>query len=299
MFKRASQKDALLLLLIALPGILHFVVFKYIPIAGNVIAFQKYNMFQGILSSPWVGLDNFRMMFGFQEFYHILRNTLALSLLSIVFGFPAPLVLALLLNEMRRMWLKRSVQTLLYLPHFLSWVIVGGIFINLLSIDGFLNTIMKQLGYTPNDYLTNPSYFRGMLVSIGIWKEAGWGMIIYLAALAGINPNLYEAAMVDGAGRWRQMWYITLPSLMPAIVVLFLLRIGGVLDTNVEQVLIFINPLVRDVGEVIDTYVYRIGLLGAQFSLTTAVGIFKSIVGLILIVGLNYISKKSTGESIY
>lgn len=299
MFKRASQKDALLLLLIALPGILHFVVFKYIPIAGNVIAFQKYNMFQGILSSPWVGLDNFRMMFGFQEFYHILRNTLALSLLSIVFGFPAPLVLALLLNEMRRMWLKRSVQTLLYLPHFLSWVIVGGIFINLLSIDGFLNTIMKQLGYAPNDYLTNPSYFRGMLVSIGIWKEAGWGMIIYLAALAGINPNLYEAAMVDGAGRWRQMWYITLPSLLPAIVVLFLLRIGGVLDTNVEQVLIFINPLVRDVGEVIDTYVYRIGLLGAQFSLTTAVGIFKSVVGLILIVGLNYISKKSTGESIY
>lgn len=299
MMKRASQKDALLLLLIAMPGILHFVVFKYIPITGNIIAFQKYNVFQGILDSPWAGLDNFRMMFSFKEFYRILWNTMALSLLSIVFGFPAPLVLALLLNEMRRMWMKRSVQTLLYLPHFLSWVIVGGIFINLLSVEGFLNTMMKQFGYEPNDYLTNPDYFRGLLVVIGIWKEAGWGMIIYLAALAGINPNLYEAAMVDGAGRWRQMWSITLPSLLPAIVVLFLLRVGSVLDTNVEQVLIFINPLVRDVGEVIDTYVYRIGLLGAQFSLTTAIGMFKSVVGLVLIVGLNYISKKTTGESIY
>jgi len=299
MFARKSKRDSLLLLLMAMPGILHFFVFKYIPIGGNIIAFQQYNFFKGIGGSPWIGFDNFARMFTYREFYQILTNTLTLSFLSIIFGFPAPLLLALLLNEMRRMWLKRSVQTLLYLPHFLSWIIVGGIFINLLSLDGFLNTILKQLGYAPHDFLTNPSYFRGILVSIGIWKEVGWGMIIYLAALAGINPHLYEAAMIDGAGRWRQMRYITIPALMPAIVVLFLLRVGGVLDTNVEQVLVLLNPLVRGVGEVIDTYVYRVGLLGGQFSLTTAVGIFKSVVGLSLIVGLNFLSKKTTGESIY
>ncbi len=299
MFRKVRQKDSLILLLIALPGILHFIVFNYIPLGGNIIAFQKYNIFDGILKSAWVGLDNFKLMFSIREFYQILENTLILSFLSIGFGFPAPLVLALLLNEMRRMWLKRSVQTLLYLPHFLSWVIVGGIFINLLSLDGFLNTILNNIGIAPKDFITNSDTFRGMLVSVGIWKEAGWGMIIYLAALAGINPNLYEAAMVDGAGRWRQMWSITLPSIMPAIIVLFLLRVGSVLDTNVEQVLIFINPLVRPVGEVIDTYVYRVGLLGSQFSLTTAIGIFKSVIGLLFIVGLNTLSKKTTGESIY
>lgn len=300
MTRALKQKDALVLLLIALPGILHFLIFKYVPILGNVIAFQDYNIFQGITRSPWVGFRNFTDMFTYAEFYQILRNTILLSLYSILIGFPAPLALALLLNEMRRMWLKRSVQTLLYLPHFLSWVIVGGIFINLLALDGFLNTILKQFGQDqPIDFITQPGSFRLILVLIGVWKEIGWGMIIYLAALAGINPNLYEAAMVDGAGRWRQMWYITLPSLMPAIVVLFLLRIGNVLDANVEQVLIFINPLVRGVGEVIDTYVYRVGLLGAKYSYTTAIGIFKSIVGLGLIMGLNYLSKKSTGESIY
>ncbi|MFK7695150.1 ABC transporter permease [Paenibacillus sp. HJGM_3] len=299
MFRSAGKRDALVLFLLALPGLLHFVIFKYIPIGGNVIAFKNYNMFLGIWNSPWAGLLHFKNMFQFAEFFQILRNTLMLSLYSILFGFPAPLALALLLNEVRRMWLKRPVQTLLYLPHFLSWVIVGGIFINLLTVGGFLNTLLKSLGFGETELLTDPEHFRGVLVTIGIWKEAGWGMIIYLAALAGINPNLYEAAMVDGAGRWRQMWSITLPSLMPAIVVLFLLRVGSVLDTNVEQVLIFINPLVRSVGEVIDTYVYRVGLLGAQFSYTTAIGIFKSVIGLILILGLNFLSKRTTGESIY
>jgi putative aldouronate transport system permease protein len=299
MLKKIQANDPLVLLFIALPGILHFIIFKFIPLGGNVISFQNYNFFQGIMESPWVGLTHFANMFTYEEFFRILKNTLLLSLYSIGFGFPAPLVLALLLNEVRRMWIKKPVQTLLYLPHFLSWVIVGGIFINLLSLDGFINTLLGFFGVKPVDFTTQPEYFRSILVSIGIWKEVGWGMIIYLAALAGINPNLYEAAMVDGAGRWRQMWYITTPSLMPAIVVLFLLRIGHMLDANVEQVLIFLNPLVGDTGEVIDTYVYRVGLLGAQFSYTTAIGIFKSVVGLILIVGLNSLSKKTTGESIY
>lgn len=287
------------LLVIALPAILHLLLFKYIPLLGNVIVFQDYNIFQGIRGSDWVGLKHFVNMFTYPEFYHILRNTLLLSLYSIVFGFPAPLILALLLNEIRSSRFKRPIQTVLYLPHFLSWVIVGGLFLQLLHYDGIVNQIANGLGFASIDYFTEPVYFRGLLVSIGIWKEIGWGMIIYLAALAGINPNLYEAAMVDGAGRFRQMWSITLPALMPAIVVLLLLRVGQVLDANVEQLLAFLNPLVRDVGEVVDTYVYRAGLLGAQFSYTTAIGVFKSVIGLMLIVGLNYISRKSTGESIY
>jgi putative aldouronate transport system permease protein len=299
LIKKLKSNDTWLLWLIALPGILHFIVFKYVPMLGNLIAFQDYNIFYGFRESPWVGFKHFTDMFTYAEFYQILTNTLLLSLYSLIFGFPAPLILALLLNEIRRTWFKRPVQTLLYLPHFLSWVIVGSIFINLLSVDGFINTFLGWFGVPPTDYLTKAEYFRGILVAIGTWKEMGWGMIIYLAALTGINPNLYEAAMVDGAGRFRQMWHITLPSLLPAIVVLFLLRVGHVLDSNVEQVLIMLNPLVREVGEVIDTYVYRVGLLGAQFSLTTAIGLFKSVVGLLLVVGLNALSRRLTGESIY
>lgn len=295
--KLTSDKTALVL--IALPGILHFLIFKYIPLGGNIIAFQEYNLFKGIMNSDFVGLKHFITMFTYEEFFNILRNTMLLSFYSIVFGFPAPLLLALLLNEVRQMWFKRPIQTLLYLPHFLSWVIVGGIFINLLDVSGVVNQLLVWLGGTPIDFLANPNFFRPLVVSISIWKEVGWGTIIYLAALAGINPHLYEAAMVDGAGRWRQMWSITIPALMPAIIILFLLRIGNVLEANVEQVLIFINPLNRSVGEVIDTYVYRVGLLGAQFSFSTAIGLFQSIIGLSLVMFLNQLSKKTTGESIY
>ncbi len=299
MLKKGLGNDKLLVSLLMLPGILHFLIFKYVPLAGNVIAFQDYSMFRGIWDSNWVGLKHFVTIFTYEEFFQVLRNTIMFSFMSILFGFPAPLILALLLNEVTKMWFKRSIQTLLYLPHFLSWVIVGGIFINLLSIDGVFNSILSALGMERIDFLTKSEYFRGIIVSIGIWKGIGWGTIIYLAALAGINPNLYEAAVVDGAGRWKQMWHITLPSLMPTIVVLFLLQIGMVLESNVEQILIFLNPLVRDVGEVVDTYVYRVGLLNAQFSYTTAIGLFQSLIGLVLVMSLNALSKKTSGESIY
>ncbi|MEF2243684.1 MULTISPECIES: ABC transporter permease [unclassified Paenibacillus] len=299
MLKKNLGNDKWIVLLLMLPGILHFLIFKYLPLGGNIIAFQDYNMFRGIMNSDWAGFKHFATIFTYEEFYNVLRNTIIFSFMSILFGFPAPLILALLLNEVMKMWFKRSLQTLLYLPHFLSWVIVGGIFINLLSIDGVLNTLLSFVGIQPIDFITRPEWFRGVIVSIGIWKSIGWGTIIYLAALAGINPNLYEAAVVDGAGRWKQMWYVTLPSLMPTVVVLFLLQIGNVLEANVEQILIFLNPLVRDVGEVIDTYVYRVGLLNAQFSYTTAIGLFQSIVGLVMVMSLNSLSKKVSGESIY
>ena len=299
MLKKNLGNDKWIVLLLMLPGILHFLIFKYLPLGGNIIAFQDYNMFRGIMNSDWAGFKHFATIFTYEEFYNVLRNTIIFSFMSILFGFPAPLILALLLNEVMKMWFKRSLQTLLYLPHFLSWVIVGGIFINLLSLDGVLNTLLSFVGIQPIDFITRPEWFRGVIVSIGIWKSIGWGTIIYLAALAGINPNLYEAAVVDGAGRWKQMWYVTLPSLMPTVVVLFLLQIGNVLEANVEQILIFLNPLVRDVGEVIDTYVYRVGLLNAQFSYTTAIGLFQSIVGLVMVMSLNSLSKKVSGESIY
>lgn len=296
---KIRYKEAWPLLAMALPGLLFFVLFKYVPLLGNVIAFQNYNLFQGFLHSKWVGFDHFLTMFRYDDFPVILRNSLKMGLYSIVFGFPAPLILALLLNELRAMWFKRPVQTMLYLPHFLSWVIVGGIFTNLLDPKGWINAILGDLGIGPIDFIGDSSTFLGTIISIGIWKEVGWGTIIYLAALAGINPSLYEAARVDGAGRLRQIWSITLPSLMPAIIVLLLLRVGNLLDANVEQMLMFLNPLVRDVGEVFDTYIYRVGLLESQYSYTTAIGIFKSVVGLTLLTLVNLLSKKTTGESVY
>ena len=299
MLRKKRLDDVFILWLMVIPGLLYFLLFKYIPMAGNIIAFQNYDIFKGVFQSHWVGFDHFVKMFSYADFYEILGNTLKISFYSIIFGFPAPLILALFVNEIKRSNIKRSVQTMLYLPHFLSWVIVGGIVTNVLSTGGFVNDILRILNTKPIDFITMPKYFVGVVVIAGIWKEVGWGMIIYLAALADINPSLYEASIVDGAGRWKQMWYITLPSIFPAIVVLFLLRIGTVLDANVEQMLIFLNPLVRDVGEVIDTYVYRIGLLSAQYSYTTAIGIFKSIIGFVLVLGLNSFSKRTTGESIY
>ncbi|GAA3408949.1 ABC transporter permease [Paenibacillus hodogayensis] len=300
MLNRWLKRDGVALWVIVLPGVLYFLIFKYVPMLGNIIAFKNYSLFLGIMDSPWVGLTHFLNMITYEEFYNILGNTILLSFLSVLFGFPAPLLLALLLNELRSMWLKRSVQTVLYLPHFLSWIIVGSIFINLLEPNGFLNQLLGGLfGMAEIDFLSESRYFKSIVIVSGIWKEVGWGMIIYLAALAGVNPNLYEAAMVDGAGRWRQMWSISIPAIMPAIVVLFLLRIGSVLDANVEQILVFLNPLNFDTGEVIDTYVYRIGLLGSQFSYSTAIGLFKSVIGLVLVVSLNQLSKRTTGESIY
>lgn len=297
---RWLRKDNVALWMIVLPGVLYFIIFKYVPMLGNVIAFKNYSVFLGIMDSPWVGLMHYKNMFAYEEFYNILNNTIILSFLSIIIGFPGPLILALFLNELRLMWVKRSVQTLLYLPHFLSWIVVGAIFINLLESGGFLHLLLNRFfGVAEVEFLTDSKYFKSIIIASGMWKEVGWGMIIYLAALAGVNPNLYEAAMVDGAGRWRQMWSITLPSIMPAIVVLFLLRIGNVLDANVEQILVFLNPLNFDKGEVIDTYVYRIGLLGSQFSYSTAIGLFKSAIGLVLVVTLNNVSKRTTGESIY
>jgi putative aldouronate transport system permease protein len=282
------------------PGFVFFVIFRYVPLGGTVIAFQDYNIFNGVFGSPFVGWKHFNNLFSFPEFYEVLRNTLLISLYQLLFGFPAPIILALLLNEVRNMVFKRVSQTILYLPHFLSWVIVGGLVINFLSPTiGLFNDWIEFFGGERIFFMQKPEYFRSVVVASGIWKEVGWGTIIYLAALAGINPELYESAEVDGAGKFRQVFSITLPCLMPTIMILLLLRIGSFLDTGFEQIYILLNPLVWDTGEVFDTYIYRIGLLGGQYSYTTAIGLFKSVVGFILLVGANMISRRTTGNSIY
>lgn len=281
------------LYLLMVPGILFFIIYKYVPMWGIIIAFQDYSVFAGIKGSEWVGLKHFERMFQAEEFYRIFSNTLLISLYKLFWGFPAPIIVALMLNELRHMLYKRTIQTIIYLPHFLSWVIVGGIMMNLLSPStGIINTFIQFLGFEPIYFIADDSWFRTVLVTSDLWKSVGWGTILYLAALAGINPQLYEAARVDGANKWQQTWHITLPSLLPTIVILFILQMGNILEVGFEQVFILLNPLVYNVGDVFETYVYRVGVTQGQFSYTTAVGLFKSVIALIMVVMANRIAKK-------
>jgi len=288
------------LYLISLPGIFYFLLFKYVPLAGSVIAFQDFNLFNGIKGSPWVGLKHFERMFSHYDFINILKNTLLLGIYDIVFAFTAPIFLALLLNEVRLMLYKKIVQTIMYAPHFLSWVIVSGIFIGILSPEsGVLNVMLGWVGIDPIYFLGEESYIRTILVGSGLWRDVGWGTIIYLAALASVNPDLYEAAEIDGAGRWKQTLNITLPALLPVVTILFLLKIGDFLDYGFERVFVFQNPLNIRNSEILDTYIYKAGLRQLQFSYATAIGVFKSVVGLFLLLVANTLSKKATGESLY
>lgn len=294
--KKRRPKSALVkywdLYLIMVPGILYFIIYKYIPMWGVVIAFQDYSVFAGVFESEWVGFEHFQRMFEASDFYRIFTNTLLISLYKLFWGFPAPIIVAILLNEVRNMTYKRTVQTIIYLPHFLSWVIIGGIMINLLQPGGIVNGFIELLGFKPIHFLTDDSWFRSVLVASDLWKGVGWGTILYLAALAGIDPQLYEAATVDGATKWQATKHITLPSLLPTIVVLFILQMSNVLEVGFEQVFILLSPLVYNVGDVIETYVYREGIVQGQFSYTTAVGLFKSVIALVLVVGANKLAKK-------
>lgn len=285
---------------ISLPGLFYFLLFKYVPLMGSVIAFQDFNLFSGITGSKWVGLKHFERMFSHYDFLNILKNTLLLGIYDILFAFTAPIVLALLLNEVRLALYKKIVQTIMYAPHFLSWVIVSGIFVGILSPEsGVLNVMLGWFGLDPIYFLGDDSYIRSVLVGSGLWRDVGWGTIIYLAALAGINPDLYEAAEIDGAGRWKQTLSITIPALLPVITILFLLKIGDFLDYGFERVFVFQNPLNIRNSEILDTYIYKAGLKQLQFSYATAIGVFKSVVGLFLLLIANTLSKKATGESLY
>lgn len=298
--KLRAWKRGIPLYLMILPGLLYFIIFKYIPMGGVVIAFQQFDPFDGFLKSDWVGLDNFRRLFAEQDFLRLLGNTLMLSCMNLLLFFPAPIVLALLLNEARHALFRKFVQTVVYVPHFLSWVIVVSLTILLFSVqEGGVNKLLVNYGFAPIELLTDSDYFRFLYVSQSIWKEAGWSAVIFFAALASIDPTLYEAAVVDGASRWRQMWHITLPGLRTTIVILFILRVGYLMDSSFEHILLMQNPTNLQLSDVFDTYVYRMGIIQGDFSYTTTVGLFKSVVGLTLILLVNRIAKKLGEEGVY
>ena len=273
-------------------------LFHYVPMYGAIIAFKDFNVRRGIMGSDWVGVKNFLEFFGHPSFWPVIRNTITISLYKIAFGFPAPIILALLFNEIRTGAFKRTIQTISYMPHFLSWVVISGLVFDFLSPStGIVNGFIKSLGQEPVYFMANPQYFRGILVISDIWKEIGWGSIIYVAAISGINTEMYEAAIVDGAGKMRQMWNITLPSIIPTIVVMLVLRIGGILNAGFEQVFMMYTPNVYAVSDIIDTLVYRLGMESAKFSLATAAGLFKSVISFVLIVLANKIANKLDDSS--
>ncbi|WP_226529933.1 ABC transporter permease [Metabacillus niabensis] len=285
---------------LALPGIIYFLVFKYVPMLGIAIAFQDYSPYLGFAESKWVGVKHFQTLFANPDFWLIFRNTLAISFLNLLLFFPLPIILAIMLNELKSQFYKRTVQSIIYLPHFLSWVIIATLtFMMLSQSEGLINQILVFFGFEKVQFLTNPNTFWLMLTSQSIWKEVGWGTIIFLAAIAGVNTQLYEAAKMDGANRFQQIWHVTLPAIRNVILILLILRLGDIMEVGFEQVFLMYNGAVAEVAEVFDTYVYRVGIQQGQFSYSTAIGLFKSLVGLILVVGANRMAKKFGEEGIY
>lgn len=283
------------LYLMLLPGLAYFVIFKYLPMYGVTIAFQDFLPFLGYSGSPWVGLKHFQALFAGGDFGQLMFNTLVLALLHIFIVFPAPIVVALMLNELRINILKRSIQSLIYIPHFLSWTIVASLTYVLFAADfGVLSGWIRDFLHDTAkiDYMAQEEWFRPLIVLQQLWKMTGWGTIIYLAALAGVDPNLYEAARMDGAGRFRQLWHVTLPAIRPTVVVMAILASGNLLDTGFEQIWLMTTSLNRDVANVFDTYVFYAGIQNASYSYSTAVGLFKGVVGVILIFGSNWLAKR-------
>lgn len=288
------------LYLLLLPVIVYYIVFKYAPLYGLSIAFKDYRFADGIWGSAWAGMKYFESLFNSREFFLVVRNTLLLNLYSILFAFPVPIILSILLNEIKSTWYKRGIQQMIYVPHFLSWVVMGGMIITILSPKaGIVNKILQLFTGDTIFFMSSNFWWPIVFVFSTVWKESGWGTIIYLAAIAGISPELYEAAIIDGASKFRQVWHITLPSITPTIVIMLVLRMGSVMDVGFEQVNILQNATVRDVSDVISTFVYRMGIEQAQYSLTTAMGIFQSLISVILLLLANNTAKKLTDNGIW
>jgi putative aldouronate transport system permease protein len=285
----------------ALPGIIWLVIFAYLPMWGIIIAFKQYSLIRPLSAVPWVGFQFFIEFVTDEKFWPVLANTLGISVLRIAFGFPLPIIFALFLNEMTSNRLKRTVQTVSYLPRFISWVVLGGIMMDWLSESGFFTRLLLQWGILsePVAFLAEPRYFWGLAVISDIWKELGWSAIIYLAAIAGIDPQLYEAATIDGAGRYKKMWHITLPSIAGTIAILFILAVAYSLNSNFDQIFVLRNSLNRPASDVVDMYVYRMGIQQGRFSFATAVGLMRSVAALILLVSANFVTRRLTGRSLY
>ncbi|WP_010274686.1 ABC transporter permease [Paenibacillus senegalensis] len=288
------------LLLLLIPLLIYYVIFKYIPMFGIIISFKQYNLFQGIWASEWVGLKYYYQFFQSPDAWLIIRNTFLLGFYKLIFGFPVPIILALLINEVRSNIFKRFVQTASYLPHFLSTVIIVGMITMFLSpTSGVLGEVLSWFGVAPKAYLQDPAWFRTIYVASGIWEEAGWGSIIYLAALTAIDPQLYEAAEIDGASRWRKTWHITLPGIAPAMIILFILQMGKLIEIGFEKVFLLYNPATYETADIISTYVYRVGVVEGNFAYGTAIDLFMSVISLVFILGANYASRKWSETSLW
>lgn len=294
--KRKKIMQYRVLLIMMIPAIVYYIIFHYLPMFGVLLAFKDFKITQGILGSPWAGLHHFEKIIHDSYFYTVLKNTVVISLYKLVFGFPVPIVFALLLSEISNMKFKKVVQTVSYLPHFISWVVLAGIFFTIFSLDGPVNAIVKLFGGDPMLFLADDRYFRTILVVTSIFQGFGWGSIIYFAAISSIDPQLYEAAVIDGAGRFKRMIYISIPMLVPIIAIMLILSMSGVLDAGFDQIFNMYNAKVYNVSDIIDTYVYRKGLIELNYSYATAVGLFKSVVALFLIIAVNRIVKWIGGK---
>lgn len=302
-FKYVKRNYGLYMLLI--PGFIFLLIFHYVPLYGIVLAFKDFNMFSGnspfmsIVSSPWVGLKVFKEVFSRPDFYMVFSNTLIISIYKLIFLFPLPIILAILLNEVNNRVYKKNVQTVIYLPHFLSWTIVSGIFFNLLGTTGIANQFLKAVGIPEISFLMDPNIFRSVIIFTAGWKNMGWSSIVYLAAITSIDQEQYEAAKIDGANKFQQIKNITLPGMVPIIIMLLILQLGSLMDAGFEQIFVMYNPTVYDVSDIIGTYVYRMGLGKMNFSLGTAIGLFNSVISFTLIYSANSLCKRFLGKSIW
>lgn len=303
---KGNLKQQIALQSMVLPGLILLIIFAYVPMAGLVMVFQDYDIFQGFFASEWVGLKHFKDFFANPSFPVLMKNTLIISCAKILFGFPAPIILALMLNEMKCVKIKKTFQTITYLPYFLSWVVVGGMITIMLSVDGgTINDVLQSLHLVnePINFLSKPEYFKTILVASNIWKAVGYDAIIYIAAITGINPELYEAAEVDGAGKLRRIYHITLPEIAPQIIMLLIMRIGSLLNAGYEDILVLTNncenSILLQAGDVIDTYVYRYGIKMNRYSYSAAVGLFKSVISVMLLLIANTASKKYSENSLW
>lgn len=296
--KIASQKY---LQIMAILGVVWMIIFNYIPMYGLIIAFKEFSIIKSISEAPWVGMAQFKEFLQDDNFMIVLKNTLGISLIKLIIGFPLPILFALMLNELTSLKFKKLVQTISYLPHFLSWVVLGGILTTWLADIGVINDILKGMGliHTRTNFLAEPKNFWSIVILSDIWKELGWSAIIYLAAIAGVSTELYESATIDGANRFQKMWHVTLPSIRPTITILFILAVSGVLNSNFDQILILRNSLNESASNVIDIYVYQLGIQNARYSYATAVGLFKAIIAFILLLSANKITKKLDGTSLF
>jgi putative aldouronate transport system permease protein len=293
------RKDWQLYLLLA-PMVIWFIVFLYTPMVGLQIAFKDFSLFRGIYGSAWVGFEHFQTLFNDELFLRSIGNTFLISLYSLLFAFPMPIILALMFNELHHAMFKKTAQTIAYLPHFISVVIVAGMVVSFLSpTTGIVNLVLDYFGFEKTYFLTNPEYFRPIFIGSTMWKEAGFESIVYLAAIAGVNPSLYESARVDGASRWQQIWRITLPSILPTIIIMLIIRIGNLVEVGFEYIILLYQPATYETSDVISTFIYRVGLQGSQYDIATAAGLFNAVIAFILVYSANRISRKLSSSSLW